>query len=85
MLMNRIGYCCIPMGCNVGKKKKEQIQVNRGMVKKTFLAKGIAYASELIVENLKDTLKVLEYNIKNDIYVYRLSSDSFPWMTEYKF
>lgn len=85
MLMNRIGYCCIPMGCNVGKKKKEQIQVNRGMVKKTFLAKGITYASELIVENLKDTLKVLEYNIKNDIYVYRLSSDSFPWMTEYKF
>ena len=26
MLMNRIGYCCIPMGCNVGKKKKEQIE-----------------------------------------------------------
>ena len=29
MLMNRIGYCCIPMGCNVGKKKKEQIQVKK--------------------------------------------------------
>ena len=82
---NRIGYCCIPMGCNAGKKKKDHIQVNRGMVKKTFLAKGIAYAAELVVENLKDTLKVLEYNVKNDIYVYRLSSDSFPWMTEYRF
>ncbi len=83
--MNRIGYCCIPMGCNIGKKKKDQLQVNRGMVKKTFLAKGIAYASELVVDNLKDTLKVLEYNVKNGIYVYRLSSDSFPWMTEYRF
>ena len=39
----------------------------------------------LILLNLKDTLKVLDYNLKKDIYIYRLSSDSFPWMTEYRF
>jgi UV DNA damage endonuclease len=55
------------------------------MVRKTFDAKGLTYVSELIIENLKDTLKVLDYNIKNNIHVYRMSSDSFPWMSEYKF
>lgn len=80
-----IGYCCIPLGCNQDKKVKEHIRVNRGMIRKTFDAKGLSYVSELIVENLKDTLRVLDYNIENDIYVYRLSSDSLPWMSEYEF
>ena len=83
--MNRVGYCCIPLGCNANKKKKDHLQVNRGMVKKTFEAKGIDYASELILANLKDTLEVLKYNVGQEIYVYRMSSDSFPWMTEYRF
>lgn len=82
--MNRIGYCCIALGCNEGLKKKDQITVNRSMIKKTFQAKGLDYVSELVIENLKDTLKVLDYNIKNKIFVYRLSSDSFPWMSEYR-
>jgi len=84
-MMKNIGYCCIPMGCNEGLKKKEHITVNRGMVRRTFDAKGLPYVSELIIENLKDTLKVLDYNLKNHIYIYRLSSDSFPWMSEYEF
>lgn len=83
--MKNIGYCCIPMGCNVGLKKKDQITVNRGMVRRTFDVKGLPYVSELVIENLKDTLKVLDYNLKNHIYIYRLSSDSFPWMSEYEF
>lgn len=80
-----IGYCCIPLGCNEGKKKKEHLLVNRGMVKKTFEAKGLPYASQLIVDNLRDTLKVLQYNLGQGILVYRMSSDSFPWMSEYRF
>ena len=83
--MNRIGYCCIAIGCNDGKKKKDHITINRGMVKKTFLIKGLPYVSELIIENLKDTIEVLKYNLSKKIYVYRMSSDSFPWMSEYKF
>lgn len=83
--MKNIGYCCIPLGCNQGLKKKDQILVNRSMVRKTFDAKGLPYVSELIILNLKDTLKVLEWNLKNGIYIYRMSSDSFPWMSEYMF
>ena len=80
-----IGYCCIPLGCNVGKRKKDHITVNRGMVRKTFDAKGLPYVSDLVILNLQDTLKVLDWNIQNGILVYRLSSDSFPWMSEYRF
>lgn len=84
-MKNRIGYCCIPIGINENVSKKDHVFVNRGMVRKTFDVKGLPYVADLIVENLKDTLKVIDYNIKNDIRVYRLSSDSFPWMSEYTF
>lgn len=83
--MNRIGYCCICLGINEGKSKKDLISVNRGMVRKTFDVKGLPYVSELVILNLQDTLKILDYNIKNNIQVYRLSSDSFPWFTHYSF
>ena len=82
--MNRIGYCCLSQFINEGKRKKDHIMVNRGMVKRTFGLKGLPYVSELIILNLKDTLKVLDFNLKNKIYIYRLSSDSFPWMSEYE-
>jgi UV DNA damage endonuclease len=78
-----IGYCCICLKINEGLKKKDAISVNRGMIKKTFDAKGIAYASELTILNLKDCLKVLKFNLKNDILVYRMSSEMFPWFTHY--
>jgi UV DNA damage endonuclease len=55
------------------------------MIKKTFDSRGLPYVSELIIQNLKDTLKVLDYNVKKNIYVYRMSSDSFPWMSHYTF
>lgn len=54
------------------------------MIKKTWQEKGIAYASQLALANLQDLLKILEWNRQNDIKVYRMSSDIFPWMSEYK-
>jgi UV DNA damage endonuclease len=83
--MNRIGYCCISLGINEGLRPKDHITVNRSMIKKTFEAKGLPYVSELVLQNLEDTIKVFDYNLKNNIKVYRMSSDSFPWMSHYKF
>lgn len=80
-----LGYCCICLGVNDGRRKKDEISVNRGMVRRTFDAKGLAYVSELVQLNLRDTLSVLKWNKANDIYVYRMSSDSFTWMSEYEF
>lgn len=75
-----IGYCCINMTLS-----KQNVKVNRGMTKKTFNSKGLKYVSELINKNLEDTLTILKWNVNNDILVYRLSSESFPWMSEYDF
>jgi UV DNA damage endonuclease len=83
--MSRIGYCCISLGINEGLRKKDHISVNRGMIKKTFETKGLTYVSELVIPNLEDTIKVLRYNLKKGIKVYRMSSDSFPWMSHYNF
>jgi UV DNA damage endonuclease len=55
------------------------------MVKKTWTEKGIKYAGELAELNLKDLYKILEWNVAHDIQVYRMSSDLFPWMSEYRF
>jgi len=59
--------------------------VNRSMIKKTFESKGLPYVSELVIQNLEDTIKVFKHNLKNNIKVYRMSSDSFPWMSHYNF
>jgi len=81
-----VGYCCIAVGINEGIKKKEDlISVNRKMQLKTFNEKGLSYVSELAILNLKDCLRILKYNLRKDIVVYRMSSDMFPWFTHYKF
>lgn len=77
--MNNLGYCCINM--TLAEKK---ITTNRGMVKKTFLEKGINYASELSLLNVIDLKKIIEWNYENEIFLYRMSSDIFPWCSEYE-
>jgi UV DNA damage endonuclease len=82
--MNRIGYCCINLSLNKCKSKKDSILVNRGMVKKTFDIKGLDYVSELTLKNLNDLEEIIKWNIENDIFVYRMSSDMFPCLGFYK-
>jgi UV DNA damage endonuclease len=74
-----LGYCCINLSL-----KEQGISTNRGMIKKTFMSNGLPYAGELALLNLKDLFKILKWNIENNILVYRMSSDLFPWMSEYK-
>ena len=75
----RLGYCCINL--SLADKK---VTANRGMVKKTFEQRGSAYAGELAYLNLCDLLTILKWNVANEIAVYRMSSDIFPWMSEYE-
>jgi UV DNA damage endonuclease len=75
----RLGYCCINLSL-----ADQKITANRGMIKKTFQEKGPAYCGELAHKNVQDILKILQWNLANDIYVYRMSSDIFPWMSEYE-
>ena len=64
--------------------KSRRITTNRSMIKRTFQAKGLPYVSEIALQNVKDLLKILEWNEENGIKFYRMSSDIFPWMSEYE-
>lgn len=75
----RFGYAAINL--TLADKK---IQVNRSMIKKTFMEKGISYASELALANFTDFEKVLDWNIEHNLLFYRMSSDMVPWMSEYE-
>ena len=78
--MNSMGYACINMELS---KCKPRITTNRNMIKRTFLSKGVEYASELGLQNAKDLYKVIQWNIDNGFDFYRISSNCFPWSSEY--
>jgi len=73
-----LGYACINM--TLGTKK---ITTNRSMIKKTFLQRGMDYASELALQNVKDLETIIKWNVENNIKLFRISSDMFPWASEY--
>ena len=73
-----LGYACINSAL-----QEQKISSNRGMIKRTFKAKGVPYASELALINVTALKKIIEWNIANDISVYRMTSNLFPWMSEY--
>ena len=74
-----IGYACINETLSsVG------VTTNRGMIKKTFTEKGVAYASQLALKNIQDLHSILNWNKNNNILFFRISSDLFPWASEYK-
>ncbi len=74
-----VGYACINLNLQA-----EKITTNRGMIKKTFTEKGIAYASELALKNVQDLLKIVDWNIEHGFGLFRMSSDMFPWASEYR-
>jgi len=79
-MIRNLGYACINMHL-----QKSKITTNRGMKRATFLAKGLPYASELALKNVIDLEKVIIWNEENDIKFFRISSDIFPWCSEYEF
>lgn len=76
----RLGYACI----NNTLQKNEKVQCNRGMIKRTFKAKGPAYASEIALSNIQNMFKVIAWNAAHGIEVYRMTSCLFPWQSEYE-
>ena len=80
MTKTNYGYCCINMEL---REQKPSVTTNRSMIKRTFVAKGMDYASELIVENVKDLRTIIKWNEANGLKLYRMSSDIMPWMSEY--
>lgn len=73
---NRYGYCCINLS-NTWK-------VGRKMKKAKFLKEGINLSAEMAYQNFSDMFEIIKWNVQNGIYVYRMSSDMIPWMSEYQ-
>lgn len=82
------GYACINMQLSnpqdYGGHKNDRITTNRSMIKRTFQERGIEYASSLSLLNILDLQKILEWNVEHGINFFRLSSNVFPWASEYQ-
>ena len=63
--------------------KSERITTNRTMIKRTFQERGLPYASKLALQNCRDLVKILQWNEAHGIRFFRLSSELFPWASEY--
>ena len=81
--MVRYGYACINLSLSQ-KMGKSAPTTNRTMIKKTFDEKGVDYASCLALQNCRDILPILKWNVDNNIHFFRLSSAIFPWGSEYE-
>ena len=72
----RYGYACISMKLSYpqkygGKEKGVQpITTGRTMIKRTFESKGVDYASELTLQNVKDLNSIVGWNILNGYDFY---------------
>lgn len=75
---HQVGYCCINLTL-----QKQKITTGRGMIQRTFKEKGLKYASQLALANAIDLVKIVEWNAKHNIKVFRMGSGIFPWGSEY--
>ena len=76
-----LGYACINMTLSKGKPR---VTTNRTMIRRTFDAKGLPYASELFLQNSLDLLRILKWNQQRNIKFFRLSSQIVSWASEYE-
>lgn len=76
--MINLGYACISVTLS-----KQKISTNRTMMKRTFKEKGVPYAAELALKNVQDLEKIVKWNEEQGIKFFRMSSDMFPWASEY--
>jgi UV DNA damage endonuclease len=78
--MNRYGYCCINLTLGA-----DSITTNRTMREATFRERGLNYVSQIALQNCTDLAKIIRWNEENNIKVFRISSEIFPWASEYEF
>ena len=79
--MNQMGYACIN---ETLANQKPKVYTGRSMIKRTFKAKGINYASQLGLDNCKDLFTIVKWNNENGFKFFRITSNLFPWSSEYE-
>lgn len=71
----QLGLCCLN---TILREQKPPVFASRKMIIRTVKEKGIDVLKEKIIQNLKDILTMIDWNEKNGIKVFRLSSELFP-------
>ena len=79
-MQQNIGYCCINT-----ELRKQDIYSGRTCRKATWQEKGLDYVGELGLQNLRDLFKMLQWNERQGIKLFRIGSDIFPWSSEYEY
>lgn len=77
----QLGLCCLNTTL---RNQKPTVFSSRKMIIKSIKQKGIDALKDKIIQNLKDTLQLIEWNEQNGIKVFRLSSELFPHKTNPK-
>lgn len=72
--MIRLGLCC-----QNTELREKNIFCSRTLIRKNFTLKKV---QDLALKNIKDIEKLCEWNFKNNIYIFRISSDIFPHFTD---
>ena len=80
----QLGYACINMQLSYPPKGVQRRTTGRSMIKRTFEAKGLDYASEISLKNARDLHHIMAWNVLNGYKFFRIGSDLFPWASEYK-
>ena len=71
----QLGLCCMN---TILQTQKPPIMASRSVRLNTLETKGFDILKNKIIQNLKDTLVMIDWNEKNGIKVFRLSSELFP-------
>lgn len=63
---------------------KQKITTGRTLRQASFLQDaGLVRTSALALQNVKDLITILQWNVENNVYVFRIGSNLFPWNSEY--
>jgi len=77
----QLGLCCLN---TILRNQKPSIFASRSIILRTLREKGVDNLKEKILENLRDILKMMDWNEMNGIKVFRLSSGIFPHKSNQK-
>lgn len=72
-MINKVGYACI--------NEHFKPETFKSCRLKTIKEKGIKHLRTIILHNLNLTYKILNWNIENNIFMYRATSDLMPLVT----
>lgn len=83
-----IGYACINMQLSYPKQygnkpQDEPVTTNRSMIRRTFDSRGVEYASEKTLLNVKDLDTIIDWNVMYGYKFFRITSNLAPWKSEY--